>query len=622
MSLKQYWKFSENSGFRAVLALLTGWLSAAVFEFSFLPPELRSLSGTAGLEAMSFPRFTGITLFISMAVWLFTKRHSGRWLPSISFAALAGLTLAENPSLGLILADIGIFVGFMIYGILGSENSRESIQPVWNASVSFGALTACAAVLFFLFVSAWGIGRVRSFSTPSFDFGLFSQMFHSMKTTGLPMTTLERDGLLSHFAVHISPSYYLLLPFYCLHPTPETLQVIQAGVLASGVLPLWKLCRLHGLKGGQSALICLILLLYPAYAGGCGYDLHENCLLTPLLFWLFYGLDRGDIPLSCIAALLTLGVKEDAAVYVAVIGLWQTAKFLITPSNIRKRGVFLGIGLITGSVLWFLAATALLKNKGDGVMTYRYGNFLYGGSDSLVTVIQAVFLNPMKAIFECIEPEKGRFLLLTLVPLLALPVCTRRYERLILLIPYILINLMSDYRYQHDIFFQYTFGSTACLIYLTLVNLADWKRNRLRTGAALAAAALCAVCFGRVIFPKGIAYPVQAIRYQTHYAALAQALDEIPAEESVAAHTFYTTRLSSRETVYDLHYCSWEHLTSSHYIVWNPEYKADYHRFAETPEDFRTLLEESGYILTRLVCDTMEIYFLSTECPTTGIPYK
>ena len=74
---------------------------------------------------------------------------------------------------------------------------------------------------------------------PTFDFGIFSQMFHQMRTTGLPVTTVERDGPLSHFAVHVSPIYYLLLPFYCIYPKPVTLQVLQAAVLASAVIPLW-----------------------------------------------------------------------------------------------------------------------------------------------------------------------------------------------------------------------------------------------------------------------------------------------------------------------------------------------------------------------------------------------
>ena len=84
-----------------------------------------------------------------------------------------------------------------------------------------------------------------------------------------------------------------------------------------------------------------------------------------------------------------------------------------------------------------------------------------------------MLLSPVRTLRECFEGEKIAFFFLTMGPLLFLPLCTRRYERLVLLIPFLLVNLMSDYTYQHSIFFQYTYGSAACLFYLTAVNLAE-----------------------------------------------------------------------------------------------------------------------------------------------------
>ena len=139
-------------------------------------------------------------------------------------------------------------------------------------------------------------------------------------------------------------------------------------------------------------------------------------------------------------------------------------------------GVDQGALLLVSSVAYFLGVTSYLASDGDGVMTYRYSNFMYDGSSSLVTVIKAVLLSPMKAVFECVDKEKLEFISLTLLPIAGIPMLTRRYERLILLIPYILINLMSDYQYQHDIFFQYTYGATACLFYLVVVNLSRPNR--------------------------------------------------------------------------------------------------------------------------------------------------
>lgn len=158
---------------------------------------------------------------------------------------------------------LGVYAGFGWNG--RKENGEEPIRPLQNFR-PYIILTGFA-LLFFVFVSVWTVCRVLSYSCPTFDFGIFSQMFHQMKTSGLPTTTVERDGLLSHFSVHVSPIFYLLLPFYSLYPKPVTLQVLQAAVLVSAVIPLWKLCRRHGLSPAVSVLLSLLLLLYPAYSG-------------------------------------------------------------------------------------------------------------------------------------------------------------------------------------------------------------------------------------------------------------------------------------------------------------------------------------------------------------------
>ena len=112
--------------------------------------------------------------------------------------------------------------------------------------------------------------------------------------------------VLSHFAVHVSPSYYVLLPFYCIVPHPGTLQVMQAVVIASAVIPMWLIGKRHGLHPLLRTLLCLVLLLLPTTAGGASYDIHENCFLLPLILWLMYAFDRRSILLTLLFAVLTL----------------------------------------------------------------------------------------------------------------------------------------------------------------------------------------------------------------------------------------------------------------------------------------------------------------------------
>ncbi len=597
--------------------VLLAWLAAVTLEFLLLPTSLRSLADTAGIAAVSTGRLLLVTVLLTgvfalVSLFLKTMRMERLLIPTV-FALLAGLAVSMNPSVPFTVVCGLILLGCIIYGMRGYNGEKEPTVTLKKEKTVWPILTAALALLFFLFVSVWTVARVMSFSAPTFDFGIFSQMFYNMKESGLPMTTVERDGLLSHFHVHMSPIYYLMLPFYMLFPRPETLQVLQAAVMASAVIPLYKIGKNHGLDGWERILLCALLLVYPAFAGGASYDLHENCFLTPLLLWLFWAVDRGNVLVLALSALLTLLVKEDAAVYVAVIALWLILRSLLRVRKEGWRGVITGALLLAVAIGYFLAVTGYLAKYGDGVMTYRYRNFMYDGSDSLMTVVKAVLLSPMKALFECVDGEKLAFIGLTLLPLLGLPLFTRRYERYVLLIPYLLVNLMSDYQYQHDIFFQYTFGSSAFLFYLTTVNLADLKVKNLKK-ILLALAVIAGSCMFAVnVVPKATVYPSRCVERWEHYETLREALDEIPEEASVSATTSFTTYLSGREILYDVRHATTEHVLDTEYVVMAPGVESYYKKYEDKngkngAANFMKFLEKNGYACITKIENAMVVY--------------
>ena len=561
--------------------LLSAYLIALTVHRLTLPVEWQSLDTVAPLSILSPLRILIMTaamtaLFSLLGHFLPTARAERALMP-VSFASLAAAVLFRDPPSRPFLICCLLIEGVLIlYAVRGWDQTSFTLDippssPLWQKAV----LTLLSLTVFFL-LSLWGISRVLGFATPTYDFGIFAQMFHSMKTEGLPMTTLERDGLLSHFRVHVSPIYYLMLPFYFLVPHPATLQVLQAAVLVSSVIPLWLIGKHHGLSGWQRLLLCTALLLYPALAGGTAYDLHENCFLTPLILWLFYAIDRRRITLTLLTALLTLAVKEDAAVYVAVIGLWLLIRSLL---HRDRRNAVMSTVLLLLSIGWFVLVTDYLATVGDGVMSNRYRNFMTDDNGSLLSVVIFVICNPMKALFECVDAEKLTYIGLTLAPLLGLPLLTRRYERYLLLIPYVLVNLMPDYVYQHDIFFQYSFGSLACLFYLATVNLADW-RPRLRIGALLCTLTACAVLFGTQILPRALQYTSNYWNHREEHAQICELLDTIPSDASVTAGTFLTTYLSSREVLYDLGYASRKHLLESEYVVIDLHHESELAQYA------------------------------------------
>ena len=581
--------------------LILSWLLAVLLEYAALPSELRDLSTLDCLANTSF--FVVVLITVGGSVWLcllslFVKTEKlERWGILLVFFAVTMFALSSSSGRPFTIACGGLLVCFCVYAVGNGERLKALVRHKRFPLVVTVGLT----VTFFVFVSAWTLGRVRAFCTPTYDFGIFSQMFYNMKVTGLPLTTLERDGLLSHFAVHVSPVYYLFLPVYFLFPRPETLQLLQAGVMASAVIPLWKLCRTRGFSEWISCIVCGTLIFFPAFSGGAGYDLHENCFLTPLILWIFYCLEKKRFVHALVFSLLTLCVKEDAAVYVCIIGLWYCVSLLLLPKDKeRKKAFSFGAVMIALSLGWFFAVTAYLSAKGDGVMTYRYGNFMFGGSESLLTVVKAVIMNPMKVVYECVDSEKLKYIGLTMLPLAGIPLLTRRYERYILLIPYLLVNLMSDYQYQHDIFFQYGFGSTAFLMYLYVVYLGDIRSLKKQIIISAFTLILGAGCFLGVVAPKAIYYPKAAIEKREHYRNIRAHLDMVSEDASVAATTFYTTYLSSRREIYDVGYCSKEHLLTVDYIVVNPRDTGSLKKQTGTGdevafEDFEKMLAENGY---------------------------
>lgn len=374
--------------------------------------------------------------------------------------------------------------------------------------------------------------------TPNYDFGLFAQMFENMRETGLPLITCERDKLLSHFAVHFSPVYYLILPVYMLLPSPTTLLVITAFTAASGAVPLMFICRNRKLSDKACCAFAVIYALYPCIAGGCFYYLHENVFLAPMLLWFIYFTEKKKIIPQIIFMLLTLSIKEDASIYLVIIMLY----YMLSDKKIKRHIAFLIIPIV-----YFVTVTLLLKSYGEGVMTFRYDNYIYDHSGSLFTAITSVIKNPVYVLSQSFTEQKFIFILKVMLPVAFLPVITKKPARFLLLVPFLLINLMTSYKYQFDIFYHYCFGSGAILLYLAVINYADLKRPKVLLFSLFSSV----IVFTCLFNPRNKyldSYDNQTVQRETIDRALAM----VPRDESVAASTFLIANLYDCDEIYEL----------------------------------------------------------------------
>lgn len=543
-------RFPLTSAAHILMRLFGSWfLAEAILLLSHVEPQIANKAYLSG-ESLR------LVLWICVSFLLFTLPHllAGRDLRLDRFL-LAGATLlygclvcrhAADTWTAAAVALVGAFVAFFL--VRSGEFTFRDEPP----RALIGAAVFVFALLFALFVGAVTVNRYLSYSAPNFDFGLFVNMFHNMAKTGLPNITSERDGLLSHFAVHFSPIYYVLLPFYMLFPSPVTLQIGQAVVLAIGVIPAYRIARRAGLGRWGSGAVCLIYLLYPALSGGCMYDLHENCFLAPLVLWTFdYALRGKPIP-AFVFALLTMLVKEDAPVYILLLGLWLCLEPFGKDAGARRQKrnrVLLGLFLSLFALLYFLVVTYFMNRNGEGIMAWRYRE--YSDSDSLVGVIVTVLRNPAIVLANIFQTKKLEYLVQTLLPLLFLPLITAKPARLILLFPYILINLMPSYQYQHSIYFQYSFGSFAFLLTALILGVAERTREQ-RTAALFAAVYASAMLFFGTTFATRSYYLDIPDVIWARCSRIEAVVSQLPEGASVRSATLLLAHVADRAEVYPL----------------------------------------------------------------------
>lgn len=553
--------FPFELSFKTVFArVLTGWFLTALMFLLLFPEAANRLEEVSQynllLFALCFASFTALLTRIEyepiVSVLLAVTGTA-------YFVVAAAFGNDEWFSIGLCLAAAAVFV-FADLKIPNLVRSKKSLLV--TATACFVLFTAIAGTVCCLYY--------RNDQTSCFDFGLFSQMFYYMKETGKQLVTCERDGLLSHFAVHFSPVYYLMLPFYSLFPRPETLLFLQAAVVASGVFPLALLCERLKLPSKLSAVLLIVFSLNPAFWGGCFYYLHENCFLVPFLLWLFYFYQKENSAGVIIFTVLTLSVKEDAPVYAAIAALF----FLVS-----KKKPLLSLSMLGVSVVWFVAVTACLSRYGDGVMTGRFGNLIYGNG-GFVELLKNVFEDPVIVIREAFEKDKVLYFVQATVTLFFLPLMIKKPERLILLLPLVLFNLVPDYGYQHRMGYQYGFGSGTFLIFLSALNLPELEESKREKQSLLALACAVIVFFG--LFSGRLSYFKTYADTADERTAIDSAMSCVGEDAPVAASAFYVPALSSRRVIYELE--TTKHLDECEYIVIDMRRKFD-----------EKLLKKEGY---------------------------
>jgi uncharacterized membrane protein len=385
-----------------------------------------------------------------------------------------------------------------------------------------GAAPYLLAAVLFLAYACWSINRHLRLQTSGYDLGIFEQAVRGYAGLDAPVSTIKAPGF-NLLGDHFHPIVALLAPLHRLFPSPITLLVAQAALIAASAIPITRLAtRLVGRRAGLS--VGLAYGMSWGLQSAINFDFHEVAFAVPLLaFGLTALVERRWIAATA-WTLPLIAVKEDLPATVTVIGL------LLALRGRRRLGVaMIAVAICSGLLIVGVILPALNPTH------------LYAYAASTAPDGQ----NPLHRLF--LPAIKLRTLLELLAPTLFLPL---RSPLLLAAVPTLAWRFWSTNPSYWGTGYQYS----AVLMPITFVAFLD-ALSTTSTGrpARVAAHAACAIALAATILTplplRGLLNPgnwgTDAKAQQARFA-----LARIPDNALVAADNRLAPQLTSRCTVY------------------------------------------------------------------------
>ncbi len=247
---------------------------------------------------------------------------------------------------------------------------------------------ALLAAGFTVFFTAYLFGQHDAFHTNAEDMGIMTQALWNT-THGAPLhqtiCNIISDtnclGDVSRLAIHFEPIMFVIAFIYALAPSPKTLQLIQALVVAAGAFPVYWIAarRLRSVPVG--VLFALLYLVYPALDSAVTSDFHAVTLAAPLLMFALYFLLTRNVWGFFVASGIAITTKEEVVLTVAMLGLYA----LVVQG--RRRFAAVVLLMAAGYLVMELMVMHALSPVGHSPLASRYAAF---GSSPFSIVIGVV----------------------------------------------------------------------------------------------------------------------------------------------------------------------------------------------------------------------------------------
>ncbi|EYF02109.1 DUF2079 domain-containing protein [Chondromyces apiculatus] len=500
-----------------------------------------------------------------------------RFLLALPFIPALSLTKIEvdKPELTYLFAALcaGI-IGWAVYGWTHPPHAEpaDDLGPEPPASKKLGARAAAGAAVaalwagYGLFFSRLSITNHHALNTRAIDLGYYDNIFYQ-SVHGKPLScTLIRGGW--HGSAHFDPLLVILSPLYLLYPRAEMLLVLQAIWVGSGVVPLYLIARDKLGKRLPSVVVAALYALYPALHGATMYEFHSLTLLSPLILWVLYFLERGWLRAYALMLIPTLLLREDVPLLLCFVGLYAI---------VSRRPGYARVGWLTilVSAIYFVVVKRYIMPSPGIFMTGKdahsyayYYEDLIPNKNGVGGLIVSVISNPAFVLKHIFAEAKVRYFLTLFLPLAFLPFFARKGR--VMLAYGMLFCFLASRTAVFSPAFQYS--STIIPIAFALVPMAlqqledgrlpsalglDARRmSRAALGIAFAASLLLSWKFGGFVaneaFRGGFSRVTRKLSpdQEQTYAWLKEQVDSLPMAASVGVTNKLGPHASNRKDVY------------------------------------------------------------------------
>ncbi|MGZ3676397.1 MAG: DUF2079 domain-containing protein, partial [Ktedonobacterales bacterium] len=441
------------------------------------------------------------------------------------------------------------------------------------------AVVCLMAVAFVVYFAAYTFALHDAYLTFAEDLGIMDQaLWNTVHGAPLHQTICNSVsdtnclGDISRLAIHFEPIMFVISLLYVVVPSPKTLQLLQALVVASGAFPAYWLASRKLRSALAGVAFAAIYLLYPALQAAVTYDFHAVTLSAAfLMFALYFMLARNNVGLV-IACVLAMSTKEEVPLDVIMIGLSVA---------LLQRRWRLGAGLVALALVWIGIEFPIMHAASPLGASPTAGRYDYLKHSSVTSILR-----------DHVFDHQGIYYLRSLLsPVAYLPLLCP--WALAIAAPAIGLNLLSDYPAMRTGLYHYNAEIVPVLVFSAieavalLAAIGGWLAHRYgpavlqrvtvpqqvtllrasverRLGTisfarvVMAALTLLALFFGiyeqgghgYLPWANGVSWPEQT----AHTRLADKLLRLIPADASVSAQAALVPHVSHRRFIYQFPY--------------------------------------------------------------------